>query len=323
MPLNKEVMNIDPEKEADRICHFLKEYLHEYKREGYIVGLSGGIDSALTLSLCVKAIGSKNVFGVILPEKDSNPISERLAREHAESLGIEYVVENITSVLEAFGTYGKRDEIIRKIYPAYSSNHRIRLYLPENILEKDSINFFSLDIMEGDDIVFSTRLRRKDTQVILAATDTKQRTRMMHLYYHAESMNHAVCGTTNRTEMIQGYFVKYGDGGVDIEPLAHLYKTQVYSLSRHLGVHQGIIDRPPSPDTFNSHVSDEEFFFRMPYEKLDMLLYAWENDMDEQGTASMMGLGTEQVKRAFTDFERKHTASRHLRMLPPNMFEGD
>ena len=319
MAFNKDVMKIDSEKEADRICHFLKEYLHEYKKEGYIVGLSGGIDSALTLSLCVKALGRNNVFGVILPEKDSNPLSERLAREHAGSLGIEYVVEDITSVLEAFGTYRKRDDVIRKLFPAYGSDHRIRLYLPENILEKDSINFFSLDIMEGDDIVFSTRLRRKDTQIILAATDTKQRTRMMHLYYHAESMNYAVCGTTNRTELIQGYFVKYGDGGVDIEPLAHLYKTQVYSLSRHLGVHKGIIERPPSPDTFNSHMSDEEFFFRMPYDKLDMLLNAWERKITSEEVSSVMGLKTEQVERAFRDFERKHIASRNLRILPPNI----
>ena len=145
----------------------------------------------------------------------------------------------------------------------------------------------------------------------------------MHLYYHAESMNHAVCGTTNRTEMIQGYFVKYGDGGVDSEPLAHLYKTQVYSLSRHLGVHRGIIERPPSPDTFNSHMSDEEFFFRMPYDKLDMLLYAWERKIIPDEVSSVMGLKTEQVERAFRDFERKYAASRHLRMLPPTVDEGE
>ena len=168
MSFDKDAMNIDPEREIDRICALLNKYIRNNKRDGCIVGLSGGIDSALTLALCVKAVGNGNVKGVILPEKDSNPLSEKLAREHAESLKVEYVIEDITRVLEAFGTYRIRDDVIRRIYPEYRDYHRIRLTLPGDVLERESINFFSLDIIEEDDIVFSTRLKRKDVQTILA-----------------------------------------------------------------------------------------------------------------------------------------------------------
>ena len=100
---------------------------------------------------------------------------------------------------------------------------------------------------------------------------------MMAQYYHAEKLNYLVCGTTNKSEAIQGLFVKYGDGGVDIEPIAHLYKTQIYQLAEDLGVIPEIIDRAPCPDTYSAPVTDEEWFFRMPFKTLDLLLYAWEN----------------------------------------------
>jgi len=309
----------DVPTEIQRITHLLCDYLSDFKRDGYVIGLSGGIDSTLASALCVKAVGKERVFGLILPERDSNPISEKLAIEHAEKLGIEYKVEDITPVLDAFGTYQKRDEVISKLYPDYCSKHRVKLSLPTDLMKKDSLNFFTLELLEGDKTIFSTRLRNNDQRIIMASTDTKQRTRMMHLYYQAESRNYAVCGTTNHTELVQGYFVKYGDGGVDIEPLAHLYKAQVYDLSSTLNLHKGIIDRTPSPDTFNSYVSDEEFFLRIPYDILDRLLLKWENKITPEDTAKKLGLTLDQVKRAFRDFESKFKASRYLRMLPPTL----
>ena len=141
----------------------------------------------------------------------------------------------------------------------------------------------------------------------------------MHLYYYAEKMNYIVCGTTNKTEVIEGFFVKYGDGGVDIEPLSHLYKDQVYQLSEHLGVIREIIDRAPSPDTWSFRVSDEEFYFRIPYEILDLLLFAWEYNIPTVRVCEVMDLGEEQVTRAMRDFNSKYNATRHLRQLPPTL----
>jgi len=125
------------------------------------------------------------------------------------------------------------------------------LSLPPNLLERDAYNVFTLTIVRGNEVVIRTRLDKAHLNAIVAATDTKQRTRMMHLYYCAERQNYLVCGTTNRTELLQGFFVKYGDGGVDIEPLAHLYKHQVYQLADVLHVPDEIISRLPSPDTFS------------------------------------------------------------------------
>jgi NAD+ synthase len=313
-------LDIDPPIEVERIIGFMRTVISRYHKEGFIVGLSGGIDSALAVSLCVKAIGRNRVVGVILPEKDSNPMSRELAEEHGRQLGIECIIEDITPVLSTFGTYERRDQVIKRIYPDYTPDHKIKLFLPQDVINNDLLNFFSLEVIKDKNVVFSKRLNKKEIMGIMAATDTKQRTRMMHLYYHAESRNYLVCGTTNRTELLQGYYVKYGDGGVDLEPLAHLYKAQVYDLSRHLGVTQGIIDRPPSPDTFNSYISDEEFYLRMPYKVLDTLLYAWENEVGIEEVSEVLGLTTDQVGRALNEIKRKFNSTTHLRELPPNLF---
>ena len=155
----------------------------------------------------------------------------------------------------------------------------------------------TLKIEDSKGNVKSARLNKKSLNGIVAATDSKQRTRMMHLYYYAEKMNYIVCGTTNKTEVIEGFFVKYGDGGVDIEPLSHLYKAQVYQLSEHLGVIREIIERAPSPDTWSFQVSDEEFYFRIPYDVLDLLLFAWEYNIPTEQVCEVMDLTEEQVKR--------------------------
>jgi len=319
MEFNKNILGVDCDSEVDRICSFIQNEMLLMKRDGIVVGLSGGIDSALAAALSVKAVGPDHVFGLILPEKESNPISAEYAKKHAEVLGIEIETVDITKVLEAFNTYEKRDEVIKKIFPDYNCSYKLNITLPADLLSKDAFNFFTLNIEDNNGYVQTARLKKDYLNGIIAATDTKQRTRMMHLYYYAEKMNYLVCGTTNRSETVQGFFVKHGDGGVDIEPLAHLYKTQVYQLARHLGVIQEIINRPPSPDTFSFVVSDEEFYFRIPYDKLDLLLYAWENKIEISKVCEEMDLQEDQVQRAFRDFTAKYDATKHLRQLPPTL----
>jgi len=317
MNFNKDVLKINCENEIKRICSFIKKQLRSMRRNGIVVGLSGGLDSAVTASLSVEAIGKEKVFGLILPEKDSNVVSAKYAQKEAERVGIETKKIDITPTLKAFGTYEKRDAVIKKIFPEYNSSYKFNITLPADLLKKDAFNIFKITVVDDKGKTRSSRLNKEQLNGIVAATDTKQRTRMMHLYYYAELKNYFVCGTTNKSEVIQGFFVKYGDGGVDMEPLAHLYKVQVYQLANYLGVSEEIIKRKPSPDTFSYKVSDEEFYFRIPYDKLDLLLYAWENNIVVSEVCEAMDLKEEQVKRAFRDFTSKYNATKHLRQLPP------
>ena len=319
MKFHKNILKLDCEKEALRICNFIKQQVREMHRDGIIIGISGGVDSALSASLSVKTLGKDKVFGLILPEKESNPVSADYAKKQADKLGIKTELIDITTTLENFGTYVKRDEVIRSIFPEYNSSYKSKITLPADLLDRDAYNFFTLIIDNEKGDVKTARLNKDNLNGIVAATNTKHRTRMMHLYYYAEKMNFLECGTTNKTEVLEGDFVKYGDGGVDIEPLAHLYKTQVFELAKHLGVIQEIIDRTPSPDTFSFPVSDEEFYFRIPFGKLDLLLYAWRNNIGISKVCKVMDLEEKQVKRAFRDFTGKYNTTKHLRCMPASI----
>jgi NAD+ synthase len=313
------ILDLDCSREAERISEFIKKWVLSMRREGAVIGLSGGIDSALASELCVRALGQERVLGLILPERESNPVSLEYALKHARKLGIRTEVIDITPALAGFGAYEKRDAVVREFAPEYREGFKFKITLPPDLLARDAFNFFTLTISDGKAPVKAVRLNKDALNGIVAATDVKHRMRMAHLYYSAEKMNYLVCGTTNRSEVIQGFFVKYGDGGVDIEPLAHLYKTQAFQLSEHLGVIPEILSRAPSPDTFSIPVSDEEFYFRMPYDKLDLLLYAWEHQIPINETGRVMGLTEEQVMRAFRDFASKHAATEYLRIPPPTM----
>jgi NAD+ synthase len=319
MVFARDVLEIDCASEVHRISAFIKNQLLSMHREGIVIGLSGGVDSALSSALSVKAIGKDKVLGLILPDKESSPQSAEFALTHARQLGIRAETIDITPVLEAFGTYEKRDDVARSIFPEFGAAHKLKIALPQDILDKDSLNYFTLTVVDPGGREKSIRLNNEQARGIIAATSTKHRTRMMTQYYYAEKLNYLVCGTTNRSEAIQGLFVKYGDGGVDIEPIAHLYKGQVFQLAGHLGVLKEIRERAPSPDTYSAPVTDEEWYFRMPFKQLDLLLFAWENKIDIPLVCAVMELSEEQVKRAFRDFANKSNATRHLNQIPPTV----
>ena len=146
---------------------------------------------------------------------------------------------------------------------------------------------------------------------------------MIQLYRHAEKNHYLVVGTTNKSETAQGFYVKFGDGGVDLEPIAHLYKTQVFQLARHLGVINEIINRPPTPDTYSLPVTDKDFYFCIDYSLLDLLLYAYEAQIPTSTVSQTLGLDEAQVERAWRDIRAKEAATWHLRQLPPSLGEGD
>jgi NAD+ synthase len=156
----------------------------------------------------------------------------------------------------------------------------------------------------------------KEYLQIVAASNFKQRSRMSMLYYHAERKHYAVIGTPNKHEVDQGFFVKYGDGGADVMPIGSLYKTQVYQLARHLGVPEEIIRRTPTTDTYSAEQTQEEFFFQLPFELMDLIWYGWENGYPAEEVGDALGFKEQEIENVYKNFERKRKTTEYLRRPP-------
>lgn len=324
MTFHKDVLKIDSVAETERIVTMLRETVRKgMRRQGGVVGISGGIDSSVVLALAVRAFGPDRVAAIMMPEKDSEAESEQLARNLAQPLGVEPILEVITPVLEGFGCYQRRDEAIRRVFPEYDAEagYTSKIVLPQNLLDEDTLNIFSLVVITPNGEEKSKRLSLREYYQIVAASNFKQRTRMSMLYYHAELRNYGVIGTANKNEYDQGFFVKYGDGGVDVKPIGHLYKTQVYQLAEYLDISEVIRQRTPTTDTYSAPATQEEFFFRLPFETMDLLWYAQENNTPVEEVAQVMDLIPTQVERAYTDFIRKKRTTEYLR-TPPVLVEA-
>ncbi len=317
MAYTKDSILLDPAEETERIVTKLKsDVVQKLKKRGAVVGISGGIDSSIVLALCARAFGPKKVLGVMMPEQDSNPESRELATKLAEKFGVDYVVEDMTAAVEGFGCYRRRDEAIKNVFPEFDSSYKAKIVLPTNILEKDTLNVFQLTIIAPNGEEKTKRLPLKEYLQIVAASNFKQRSRMSMLYYHAERLNWAVIGTGNKNEHEQGFFVKYGDGGADVKPIAHLFKTQVFQLAEYLGVPEEIQGRTPTTDTYSAEQTQEEFFFRLPFETLDRIWYGWEQNVSPAEIAAALDLKPEQVENVIHDIKRKIAATEYLRMNP-------
>lgn len=319
MRFHEDTLNIkNIENVASELQQFIKDQVfNKFKRKGAVIGISGGIDSALTCALCSRAIGSENIIGVIMPELDSHPKSSAYAKILCEKFNIKSLLVDITPILESFRIYSTRDQIIKKYFPDFDNQSRYRIVIPSRLRSNASLSLPHLEVLDGKNQTHKIKLSLHDYLDLTAATNIKHRTRMTTLYYYAEKNHFIVAGTTNKSELVQGYFVKYGDGGVDIEPLANIYKTQVYQLSRYLGVPAEIIQREPSPDTWSFEVSDADFFYGLPYKTLDLLWFASENNIPPSEISNTMSLSLEQIQCIMDDQKKKWNSSQHMREAPP------
>lgn len=317
MALDKDVLDIDPAAETDRIVGQLRTAVHKtLRRRGAVLGISGGVDSSVVLALCVRAFGPERVQALMLPERDSESDSARLAQELAAQYGVTPIEENITPALEGFGCYERRDAAIRRVFPEYDTGYEAKLVLADGNARKRRLNVYELTIVTPEGEERSKRLAPSDFLQIMAASNMKQRTRMTFLYYHAERRHYAVVGTANKDEHGQGFFVKHGDGGVDVQPIAHLFKTQVYQLAEYVGVPEEIYNRPSTSDTYSATQTQEEFFFRLPFGTLDLIWYAWEHKVPAEDVAPALDLSVREVEHAFDDLSRKTQTTAYLRQPP-------
>ena len=320
-PLLADRLGINCERESEHICDVLRELLgQKFKKRGFVLGLSGGIDSSVVGALCVRAVGKERVLGLLMPERDSSEETRRLSREIADHLGIETVHQDITEILETVGCYRARDEAIRRVIPGYTSDYKCKIVLP-SILESESYRIFSVTVESPAGEIKTRRLSTKSYLGILSASNFKQRVRKMLEYYHADRLNYMVAGTPNRQEYDQGFFVKLGDGAADTKPIAHLYKTQVYQMAEYLGVPVEIRERPPTTDTYSMSQSQEEFFFSLPYDKMDLCLYGKNHSVPIEEIAEATDLTVDQVERVFRDIDAKREATRYLHASPVLMEE--
>ncbi|MGA9533451.1 MAG: NAD(+) synthase, partial [Anaerolineales bacterium] len=307
-------LELDAAQEIERLCDGIRRTIHhESRRRGAVVGVSGGVDSAVVLALCARAMKPERTLALILPERESSSDSERLAKAWASELGVAWVKEDLTGALEGLGAYRRRDEAIRRIFPDYGEGWKSKITLPGSLLEDDTLNVFKLTVVDPEGQESSSRMLSNDFFQIMAATDMKQRTRMSMLYYHAEKCHYAVVGTGNKNEHDLGFFVKYGDGGSDLAPIMHLFKSQVYQLADHLNVLPEIVERVPTSDTYSAGSSQEEFFFRLPFKTLDLIWACWEQGVDLADIGSEVDLETEQVKRVVEDIKHKQQTTHYLR----------
>lgn len=309
-------LELDPAVETDRIVKALRQQLRvDLKKRGLVLGLSGGIDSSVSAALAVRAVGAKSVHALFMPEDESDPESLELARRVADTFGISSEIEDISGPLKAMRCYERRDAAIRKIVPEYNSDWKSKIVI-SNSVEGKGFNLFQLVV---EDPKGNQQRLRMPTDVylgVVAATNMKQRTRKQIEYYHADRLNFAVIGTPNRLEYDQGFFVKNGDGAADVKPIAHLYKTQVYQLGRYLGVPEDICTRPPTTDTFSLAQSQEEFYFSLPYDKMDLCMYGLNNGIPAGQIANATRLTVEQVENAWAGIESKRKGTAYLHKAP-------
>lgn len=236
---------------------FLAEKLRKVGAKGFVLGVSGGVDSAVVLRLCARAVGKKKVLALLMPERDSPKGDLKDSVELCRLEGVDYRVIDITAPIEGF----------------------------------------------------KKAIRGKIDRESLA--NIKARARMIALYHYANTDWRLVVGTSNKSEILVGYFTKYGDGGADLEPIGDLYKTEVWELARKLGIPEKIVKKAPSAGLWKGQTDEGEM--GITYRKLDAILLGVELGLDEKEIAERAETSAKEVRR----IARTVRMSSHKRKFPP------
>ncbi|ALM76524.1 NAD+ synthase [Thermococcus barophilus] len=246
---------LDYDDVITKLVSFIREKVDEAKVEGVVVGVSGGVDSATTAFLAVKALGKDKVLGLIMPYYENQDVED--AKLVCETLGIDYKIINIKPIVDAF---------------------------------EKSLDFEPDKITKGNVMV---------------------RTRMILLYAHANQYNLLVLGTSNKSELLTGYYTKWGDGASDYAPLINLYKTEVWELAKRLGVPEKIIKKKPTAGLWIGQTDEDEL--GISYRLLDEILYRLVDlKMPKEKIAEELNIPIETVKHV----ENLVQKSKHKRRLP-------
>lgn len=314
--MTSNILEIDAGRVIDEICETIRSQVRStLRKRGAVVAVSGGIDSSVCAALSARAFGPDHVFALLLPERDSSPESIRLGTMAVKSLGVPFASIDITQILESMGCYQHQLDAIREVVPAYATGWKHKITLP-SLLDSDRLNLSRLTVETPAGESLTYRMTASAYTKLIAATNFKQRVRKTLEYFHADRLSYAVCGTPNRLEFDQGFFVKLGDGSADFKPIAHLYKSQVYMLAGELAIPQEIRERPPTTDTFGLSQTQEEFYFALPYQQMDLCLFALNHSMPAKEAAPLVGLTEAQVQRVFNDIEAKRRATQSLHVPP-------
>ncbi len=246
-------------KEIETILErFISDKLEETGAEGIVLGLSGGLDSALTMKLCVNSIGKEKVYALLMPEAaDDNDKDFRDATDYAEELDVNYEVFEISEIVGSFSSI--------------------------------------LSMSKG------------------AVANTKARVRMTILYAYSYDKNLIVMGTSNKSELLTGYFTKFGDGGVDFMPLGDLYKTEIREFAKYLGVPERFIEKTPSARLYPNQTDENEL--GISYEKLDCVLMGIEKDADDKSISEKCSTSIDEVKR-IREMVRRNAHKRRTPIIP-------
>lgn len=243
-----------------KIVDFIRNETHHAGVSGAVIGISGGIDSALTTALTVEALGKENVLGIHMPELGLTPLEDSEdAKTLADLLGIEFRTIDISGIISAL-----------------------------------------MDAIPDSELADR-----------LCIGNLKARTRMSLLYFHANRMNRMVMGTGNKTEILLGYYTKYGDGGVDLEPIGGLYKTQVWELSRRLGIPESLLTKKPSAGLWAGQTDEADL--GISYVRVDKVLSMLEANEESQTILNTLEISLKQLNSVLNRIEK----NKHKRNSPP------
>ena len=316
--LENKILSLDYEAEVERISKLMKDYLRKTaRRRGLVVAISGGIDSSVCAALAVRALGANRVFALRLPEADSSSATGDRSSRLAEHLGIECITTPITDILSAIGCYQWRDEAIRELFPEYGDGWKNKIVIDGGL--EGQYNHFNLVVEDPAGQQYSKRMEYRQYLQIVAATNHKQRIRKTLEYFHADRLNYAVLGTPNLLEYDQGFFVKNGDGSADIKPIAHLYKSQVYGMARHLGLPEEICNAVPTTDTYSLAQGQDEFYFALPYQQMDVALWAYRHGLPASELSAELGISEHRAELVYKDIEAKRRMTEYLVMNPASL----